>query len=627
MTSQITNQIGDIEPSALLDQVIYYAGCKGWHVIPIYGITYGKCLCGKPYCNSQGKHPILSEWQRIATTDETVLREWWKKWPKANIGIVTGRKSDLLVLDIDPRHGGEDSLALLEHKFGRFPKIVEAITGSGGRHLFFAYPKDIDHISNAAPLSGYPGIDVRADGGYIVAPPSLHYCNETYKWKLSSHPDEITLAPVPDWLLRLLIEKSGNDQERKINQEPGWVSKALAGVKKGERDDTCFRLAMHFKNKGIACEVALILLNDWAAKCMPPFSTSEVEKCIRSAYSYNREEQSDPYTSPRGFKLTWISDLIAEPEEITSWIWEKTLPTGGLSLVAAKPKVGKSTWARNLALKVARGERFLGRDTTQGPVIYLALEEKRSEVAGHFLRMSAERENILIHTGGAPEEALIALEDAIRKSRAVLAIVDTLFKIVRVKDGNDYVQVNRALEPLLNLARDTNCHILAVHHMSKGKREGGEAILGSTALFASVDTALFMKERDTGRTIESSQRYGEDIPKTALSFDPGTGIIESTGTLEEIELGRVKAGILQLLSDSRMTEMEIRGVLSGNTGLIGKGLRELIASGEIERDGLGKRGDPFIYEKKLVSCIPLTEKQKKRRIRSHYRQWEAKYRE
>jgi putative DNA primase/helicase len=317
----------------------------------------------------------------------------------------------------------------------------------------------------------------------------------------------------------------------------------------------------------------------------------QLEKLANEAPEWTTKALSDS----NKFKLALLADLMAEPEEIVSWLWDRSLPSGGLSLIAAKPKVGKSTLARNLALKVARGEPFLDRDTSEGPVIYLALEEKRSEVAAHFTKMGAKDESIFIHTGSAPEEALAALEMAIRERKAVLAIVDPLLRMVRLRDGNDYAEVTRALEPLLMLARESGCHILAVHHMGKSEREGGDSILGSTALFAAVDTALIMKRRDSMRTLESIQRYGQDIERLALEFEPETGLTQAAGTIAELELKQTAAAICEILGDSELTEADIREKTGGNTGLVGKALRWLCTEGHVKRNGSGKRGDPYVY--------------------------------
>ena len=320
-------------------------------------------------------------------------------------------------------------------------------------------------------------------------------------------------------------------------------------------------------------------------------------------------DYAPPAHSGAHFRLTRLADLLEEPAEDVSWLWERTLPTFGLSLLAAKPKVGKSTLARCLALNVSRGESFLGRATSPGPVVYLALEEKRSEVKAHFERMGATDEPIFIHVGSAPETALAELKAVIAETKAVLAIVDPLLRLVRLRDGNDYAEVTRELEPLLMLARETGCHILAVHHLGKGEREGGDSILGSTALFATVDAALLMKRRDAGRTLESIQRYGEDIPRMALGFASLTGTLTALGSVEEMETQQTAGAICDALAEHEKTEKEIREELGGNTGLTGRALRWLRDEGYVKREGSGKRNDAYRYF--LVSRFSICDKQEK----------------
>ncbi len=308
-----------------------------------------------------------------------------------------------------------------------------------------------------------------------------------------------------------------------------------------------------------------------------------------------------------GFRLTKLSVLLREADEDIAYIWENTLIKGGLSILVAKPKVGKSTLARNLALAIAKGApSFLGRTImVSGSVVYLALEEKRSEVKKHFERMgAAENLPIFIHTGSAPGQAIDELRKAISKSEAIFAIVDPLQRLVRIKDLNDYALVSLALEPLMQIARDTNCHILLIHHANKGiSREGGDSILGSTAIYASVDCALIMKRGEAYRTIESMQRYGEDLPRTVLTFDVATGLTSSGGSMEDVEAAECGNAILELLADQEMSENEIKeGITDHKGGIISKSLRLLCQDGKIQRQGLGKKGDPYRYNLDLKNA-------------------------
>jgi hypothetical protein len=128
-----------------------------------------------------------------------------------------------------------------------------------------------------------------------------------------------------------------------------------------------------------------------------------------------QEEKSAGNTAKASFHLTSLSDLLKEPDEDIAYLWQDTLIKGGLSILVAKPKVGKSTLARNLAYALAKGEpSFLRKNITgSGPIVYLALEEKRSQVKKHFERMGAtENLPIFIHTGSPPEQAIEGLRKA-----------------------------------------------------------------------------------------------------------------------------------------------------------------------------------------------------------------------
>jgi hypothetical protein len=297
------------------------------------------------------------------------------------------------------------------------------------------------------------------------------------------------------------------------------------------------------------------------------------------------------------FTFTTLDDLLNEPEEETAYVWDRTLPRGGFPICAAKPKVGKSTLARNLAVAVSQGAEFFGRATTQGKVIYLCLEEKRAEVARHFRQMKASGANIIIHTGRTPDNALQALEAAIIEHSPALVIIDPLSRIVRVADFNSYGEVTRGLEPLIDLARSSECHIQAVHHNGKGERDGGDALLGSTGFFGAVDTLLIMKRRERARTLETVQRYGENMPETVVHLDADSGLVSSGGDMQTVMLTERKTAVMDSLGDEPLTEADIKERIGGNQGLISKAVRALHEEGHLDRTGAGKKGDPYRYQK------------------------------
>jgi predicted ATP-dependent serine protease len=268
--------------------------------------------------------------------------------------------------------------------------------------------------------------------------------------------------------------------------------------------------------------------------------------------------------------------------------------------MAAKPKVGKSTFARALALAVCQGKPFFGRVTKKGKVIYLCLEEKRAEIADHFRRMSASTSDILIYTGKTPKDALLALDAAIEEHLPVLVIIDPLSRFVRIADFSAYGEVTRALEPLIDLARVADCgvHIMALHHNGKGGdlREGGDAVMGSTGFFGAVDTLLTMRKRERIRTVESIQRYGEDLPETIVHLDAETGMVQAFGDMKTFTLNERKKAVLDVLGSESLAEAAIKELAGGtNGGLTSKAVRSLFEEGTLTRTGRGKKGDPFLY--------------------------------
>lgn len=312
-------------------------------------------------------------------------------------------------------------------------------------------------------------------------------------------------------------------------------------------------------------------------------------------------EQAEPWVRPdpvSGLPLTSLRDLLAEADETISWLVEPHLPTSGLSLLAGKPKAGKSTLARGLALAVARGVSWLNCPTIQGTVFYLALEDKRAEVKRHFEAMGAtEADDIRFFIAPSPQDGLAKLRRAAEHERPALIIVDPLVRMVRVKDLNDYAQVSLAFEPLLALGRDTGAHVLAVHHLGKGEREGGDSILGSTAIFAAVDTALILKRSDKYRTLSSIQRYGEDLEEITLTMDPVSKTIAAGPSRHEVDQAQMAEAIFTYLKGQSepLDEKAIHEAIEGRRAIKQKALRTLMADGKVNRTGEGKSYKPYLY--------------------------------
>ena len=166
----------------------------GWRVVPLYGVTLAGPCDGAPACEcrlsaacgSPGKHPRIREWQREASADPSTVARWWRRWPGSNVGLAMGGPSRLVALDVDGAAGLE-TLARLSAELGELPRTLSSRSGraDGGRHLFFALPlpHELDAVRNRAGgrLTG-PGLDIRAEGGQVVAAPSLHASGGRYAW-------------------------------------------------------------------------------------------------------------------------------------------------------------------------------------------------------------------------------------------------------------------------------------------------------------------------------------------------------------------------------------------------------------------------------------------------------------
>jgi hypothetical protein len=170
--------------------------------------------------------------------------------------------------------------------------------------------------------------------------------------------------------------------------------------------------------------------------------------------------------------------------------------------------------------------------------------------------------------------------------------------MIRVEDGNDYALMTAALEPLLTLARETGAHVLAVHHLGKGERgEAGDAILGSTAIFAAVDTALLFKRSQRYRTVSSIQRYGDDLEEITLTLDPVTRNVGSGPPRAEAEIRDASTLILETLHRAKapMTEADLDGAIECRRQVWKRALRDLVGTDKVLRTGRGGKGDPFRY--------------------------------
>ena len=153
--------------------------------------------------------------------DADVARARWAKTPSANIGAATGSRSGIWVLDIDPQHGGDAALTNLEAEHGPLPTTIESSTPSGGRHLFWRWDAEGEEICNSTGRIG-SGLDVRGEGGFILAPPSVLADGRGYRW-ISNGAG--TFAEAPAWLINLaLLHSPTSEMSLEFRPTKSWVA-------------------------------------------------------------------------------------------------------------------------------------------------------------------------------------------------------------------------------------------------------------------------------------------------------------------------------------------------------------------------------------------------------------------
>lgn len=276
-------------PTPMLKAALAYAQKLKWAVLPLHTVKNGQCSCGRPDCTSPGKHPRVARGVHDATTDPSVIIGWWRRWPNANIGIRTGAASGFFVVDVDGEEG-EEALRDLERQWGELPETVEQITGSGGRHILFRYPQNVDIRPKVRIM---PGLDIRANDSYIVVAPSIHVSGRRYCWEIEHRPLEVPIAEPPQWLIDVIKADAGDIKNEPTEDMPsiGEWSKALDSLVEGQRNDTLYRYACHLLAHGLSCqETAKIIRALNKVYGQPPLPDDEVDRLLKSAFEWRSEK-------------------------------------------------------------------------------------------------------------------------------------------------------------------------------------------------------------------------------------------------------------------------------------------------------------------------------------------------
>ena len=275
--------------SNCLESALKYSNL-GFSVIPVVKKDKKALIKWEPYQ------------QRKSTTDE--IKQWWDKWPNANIGIVTGQISNLAVIDIDTEEGKEAIQDYLPDSL--LTPTVE--TPRGGQHIYFRYP-NAKLSSNTKVI---PGCDLRADPGLIVAPPSIGSNGKQYRWIVDL---KTSIAPLPDAYLKHVL--NNNIYSYKEN-----VTDSVTLFQQGRRDNDLFHVANQLaKAKTPESEIKQVL-NILAKNCIPPFPEKEIAIKIDSALKrvqkreYNLTDMIERYISVTDGDFS-VTDAVQAVQSVT----------------------------------------------------------------------------------------------------------------------------------------------------------------------------------------------------------------------------------------------------------------------------------------------------------------------
>jgi hypothetical protein len=434
---------------------------------------------------------------RDASNERTMIERWWSQWPTANVGLVTGESSGIIVLDIDPRHGGDATLSALIAKHEGLPETATAETGGGGTHYVFRHPGC--PVQSRAAIA--QGIDCKADGGYVVASPSTHISGSQYRWAPKLGPDDVPLASAPDWLLKLLVPSIRTNG--KALRTPERV------IPDGTRTVTLMSLAGTMRRRGMMAEEiepALQAVND--NRCSPPLSVEEVARIARSAAHYEpAEERRQPECGP---VLVRMADV--EPCEL-KWLWPNRIPAGRITLLVGRPGEGKSVLTCDMAARISVGAPWPeGVLCPQGSVLLITSEDDpadtirpRLDAAGadcrnvHHLAMVRR-----VDDEGREFERMFSLADLQdlettlqRLPDCRLIVIDPIGSFLGGSvDAHRDNEVRSLLSPLAKLAEKYGPAVLVVAHRRKSAGAVADDLALGSRAFTGIARAVWHLTRD-----------------------------------------------------------------------------------------------------------------------------------
>lgn len=520
-----------------------------------YAIKYAKLGLAVFPLKENNKAPLTANGFKDATKDIGVIKNWWKQHPKANIGIATGLVSGIAVIDLDEDSergiSGYETMNDWMIKEGCvFPDTWQSITGRGGYHIIFKTNKPIK-----SRIGVMDGIDIRADGGYIVAPPSIHPNGTQYEWEYA--PDETELCAISDdedveYFFNVINLKGAESKTLEVPEK----------IEKGGRNDMLYRLACSLQAKGFsdtAIKEAIKAENE--LKCVPPLPAREINTLVNSALTKekgtavkndkptNEKPLNKPETGKKtpSLKVTSAQDLNEMELPEIYYAVEGMIPQGE-TVIAAPPKTGKSWLVLDMLIQISKGEPFLGFNTNKSDTLYLALEDG--------INFEQERLKIVLNGKEAPSNFHFVFEGTMNLANgfleqldAVLAeyptikviVIDTLYFVKYSMNKNDtaYECDYRTGRDLKNYADAHGISIIVVTHTTKLKHVEDDLanVSGTNGVTGASDAVVVIDKKqrqDTDATLFiTGRRVRQSMHKIEFKPDCKWHYISATDGKEE----------------------------------------------------------------------------------------------
>lgn len=580
---------------------------SGWSILPV-----------KP----EEKRPYMTNWlqyNKVRASKDTV-DNWFTHLTGAGVGAVTGRISNMVVLDVESY-----CTIPIQELLKKFPTQMIAQTGSGGYHLFFQYPQGVGKVANRVGI--FEGADLRADGGFIVLPPTIHPNGNKYRWVKRG-----PLGVFPKELLEI--------QAKPNVQNEGWITESLRGVSEGGRNDTCARLCGYFFKKGLNADIIEALLLEWNERNDPPLPVHEVRTTIKSiershtgaTSTFTKVEYIDDSPieeAPNAFDIMKMTDYVrGYGGEGVSWLVEDWLPDKSITFLISPPESYKTWILLDLAVSISAGVPFLDRYQVNqtGPTLIIQQEDSHTGLTDRLALIVEQKLNMDANIDGDEwqvpsmpdipiyihpsrmlrfdnKKVLEELERQIETIKPKVIMIDPLYSTTSQVDNYMADLANQMM--VLKTWRDKyGCSFVIAHHSKKNldpDSTAREDSWGSQFLNAFLEAGWQIRRNPKLAQNEivvrrHSKVMGNQSP-ISLTFDISTKYPlmyrVSSRQYEAMTQGGDKrqpaqANLLDLIQGGEYTQAELCAKTGKGRSTISRQIRQLESAGLVEKMPDGK---------------------------------------